>query len=191
MKGSNGFWRGTTNISGNTGRLTPYFSWGTRPCRRIRSSHAQSLLQGSSFKLICTILNDLTSVHRSSSHFSDPMWTSLTSIRHQMFSTAVFMIRWLPDECEPLVKTPCSLLPATHNSMAAVMRDQFQLFKYYSCCQGDKGIIVIEFSKDRQRSGRHASEGYNVHTHPEHAVRFSRACSVTTAEPEHSCLLIC
>lgn len=94
-------------------------------------------------------------------------------------------------ECEQFVKAPCSVLPATHDLMAGEMREPFQLFKYYSCCQGDKDIIVLEFSKDRGRFCRQASEGYNVYTHTqantgslnsiEHAVHFSRACSVTTA----------
>lgn len=67
--------------------------------------------------------------------------------------------RLLREEREQFVKAPCSLLPATHDLMAAVMRDLFQLFKYYSCCQGDKDIIVLEFSKDRERVCGKASEG--------------------------------
>lgn len=56
------------------------------------------------------------------------------------------------------------MLPATLDLMAVVMRDLIQLFKRYSCCQGDKDIIVLEFSKDRERFCRQASEGYSAHT---------------------------
>lgn len=66
-------------------------------------------------------------------------------------SDCTALCRLLADECERFVKAPCSPLPATHGLMAAVMRDPFQLFKYYSCCQGDKDIIVEEFSKDEKK----------------------------------------
>lgn len=115
-------------------------------------------------------------------HFSHPFTI-------KWFPAAVCMKRrcLLRHECKQFVKTPSSQLPATHDLMAVVMRDPFQLFKYYSCCQGDKDIIVPEFSKDRKRFCGPASEGYNTLTLTsslnsiEHAVHFSRACSVTTA----------
>lgn len=102
--------------------------------------------------------------------------------------------------CKQFVKAPFSVLPATHDLMAVVMRDLFQLFKYNSCCQGDKDIIVLQFSKDRRRFWRQASEGYNMHTHTHKHSGLNRACSPflrrmfcnhRLIELQQTCLLLC
>lgn len=72
--------------------------------------------------------------------------------------------------------------------MAVTIKDLFLHFKYYSCCQGDKDTIVLEFSKDGKKGLEdRVPKVINTHTHIhassvdsiEHAVHFSRACSVT------------
>lgn len=87
-------------------------------------------------------------------------------------------------------------LPPTHNLMAVAMRDLFQLFKYYSCCQGDKDIIVLELFQGRRKGFcRHASEGYNAHTSwPNsvgHVVHIWRASSIATVELNWSTVVCC
>lgn len=50
--------------------------------------------------------------------------------------------------------------------MAVTIKDLFLHFKYYSCCQGDKDTIVLEFSKDGKKGLEdRVPKVINTHTH--------------------------